>query len=229
MALFYHKKNDYLFNDNYAVDLDSLTSYKTIYCPLDCDTEFYSKLLFDIGHERTIITNQIKAIDEKEGKIYAHPHIRKIARHKVFEGFSPIQYLQDMGVDITIERVKNFKNIKKLPVLQFCLYGFFLNAEVAAIVTDGYRDDIVKKILSGKIDQNRRLKAVNKQKWGELDFIDMPWVVTINGNLRRIRIAYYDTCAIHGPANYAGLCKATGIELIYKDTLSQKDKEDMLT
>jgi hypothetical protein len=134
-----------------------------------------------------------------------------------------------MGVNITIERVKKFKNIKKLPVLQFCLYGFFLNAEVAAIVTDEYRDDIVKKILSGKIDQNRRLKAVNKQKWGELDFIDMPWVATIEGNLRRIRIAYYDTCGIHGPANYAGLCEATGIELIYKDTLSQKDKEDMLS
>lgn len=234
MSLFYHKKTTprgYLFSPVDLIDLTDIRKFKTIHCPLDIDTEFTSKNLFEDGLERTIITNQVKAISEKEGRIYTHPHARKIARHKVFEHFSPVEYLQDMGIDCSISRVPIQKqsDLSKLRKINFCLYSFFANAEVCAVVTGEYLSDIIHYLKKGIIDQQRRLTAKTPSQDGQtIDRVFLPWVMNIAGDTRQVSLTYFDTCAVHGVASYADFCAASDVELLFKDTVSKDEKGRMM-
>lgn len=226
--------NSYCYS-NQLKSLESLTDRNSrLYLPLETDTEFWHPKL-DINHPDRVIsrclTVQHRAVTHDEGVIFTHPDSREFARHPVITtGFSPIDYLQHIGIPAAIAR-SDFT--LSLPVLQFDLYGFFLTAELCRIVTGDYLYDI-KKLILGRRDDNasiemgRRLIASTILKGNRAEqFTLMPWVVEIAGTKFQAAIAFYDCCAVHGNTNYATFCANSGVKLKYKDNFTSEEKGRM--
>lgn len=238
MNLFYTKRTGYLFNPEDSIDAESLSDYEgNIYFPFDIDSEFQTKHpLRDVTSKlqpRKGLTNQLKAIALPEGSIFAHPDIKLNARHPVFKDFSPIDYLKSLGIDASITRAdrETTKYLHKYPAFEFDGYAFFAVAELGMIAENQYKKDLIALTTKGdgkpRIEQKRRLRTVTPLKFGEKDWVNLPWIITINGKDYRARLCIIDTSAVHGVAGYADFCKNAGIELKYKDNFTPEDKQEM--
>jgi len=246
-------KNRYLYDDSNIVGSDCLPNYEgNLYCPISLDSEYQ-------GFKRKGITIQISDIKQNNPIIYAHPDLEKHAtekglklRHKTFKSdFCVIDYLQDLGIDISLNSRKNKKikdyqkfNNEKLPIIRFDIYAHFALAELLMMVVKECKNDLInlsKKKKSKKSDtykncrlleMTRRLRTVtysgNNQYIEVSDSVEMPWDVFLYGRLYRVSLRIIDTSALHGIASYKTLCESVGIDAKYKDLLSQYDKENML-
>ena len=233
LPLFTSAEN-YLYKNRIKSIEHSLTGTSRLYLPLETDTEFWHPSL-DINNPDTIISNcltiQHRAIALDEGLIFTHPDSSDVARHPVLQtGFSPIDYLNHIGLEASISRVNHSVS---LPVLQFDIYGFFLCAELYRIATGEFQADINKLVIGhrddqAKIELGRRLIASTILKGNRAEqFVLMPWVVRFQGIAFQVAIAFYDCCAVHGVANYATFCTNSGIKLRYKDNFTTQEKSRM--
>ncbi len=213
---------------------ESLGKTSRLYLPLETDTEYWHPE-FEINHpQRTIsqcLTIQHRAITVETGIILAHPESAAIARHPVLRtGFSPIDYLNHIGVSASIER---YNHPLDLPVLQIDLYGFFLLAEAYRIVTGDFREDINQIVLGrrddgSKIEMGRRLIASTKLKGDrEEQFVKMPWIVKLFNHPFQVALSLYDCCAVQGNTNYATFCANSGVKLEDKDNFTPEEKGKM--
>src|SRR4028118_492075 len=132
--------NSYVYTNPVKNLEDSLSKTSRLYLPIETDTEFWHHTLDITNPDRAIsecLTIQHRAITTEQGLIFTHPDSRAIARHPLITtGFTPIDYLQAIGIPATIERSEYALN---LPVLQFDLYGFFLTAELYRIVIGDFQ------------------------------------------------------------------------------------------
>jgi hypothetical protein len=200
------------------------------------DTEFtHRPLRLDERSQEnpyTTITVQCRGLTDPQGIIYAHPEIAPVARHPVFKNqWAAMDYLDDMGHDVAIHRLDNWSSETVLPWLQFDLYGFFFVAELERIFTGKLREDIRYLATTSnkhRIDQGRRLTTSNRQGFKYFNWVEMPWVLDLNGNHYRVRLSIYDTCAVHGVAKYQQFCTNAGIQLLYKDNFTSDEKGRML-
>jgi hypothetical protein len=218
--------------DKQVKSLDiSLNKTSKLYIPIETDTEFWHPDL-DINNPSRVIsqclTVQHRAITHETGIILCHPDSYAIARHPVFNsGFSPIDYLNHIGIQASVERTEYPPN---LPILQFDLYGFFLTAELYRIVTGRYWDDVNQLVLSRRddnasIEMGRRLIASTVLKGNRAEqFVLMPWIVRLCQHEFQAAIAFYDCCAVHGNTNYATFCANSGVKLKYKDNFTSQEK-----
>ena len=217
------------------VDLANLPlpPYK-IYLAIEIDAEYYHTKLVINDPQRRItytLTVQMRGIGYEKGLIFSHPDSIDIARHPVLVyGFAPVDYLAAMGWHVSLERSDNIDN--HLPVLQFDLYGYFLMADFYRMALGEYREDIDLLVLKTQksqwIEMGRRLlaKRIVPGKRVENSVL-MPWLLTIEGKVHRVSIAFYDCCAVHGVASYAEFCKNTGVKLEYKEVFTAKEKSVM--
>ncbi len=213
---------------------ESLSRTSRLYLPLETDTEFWHPEL-DVNHpQRTIsqcLTVQHRAVTQERGVIFTHPESATIARHSVLTtGFSPIDYLNHLGIPASIERC-NYP--LDLPVLQIDLYGFFLLAEAYRIVTGDFREDINQLVLGrrdddAKIEMGRRLIASTTLKGNRAEqFVMMPWVVKLFNHPFQVALSLYDCCAVQGNTNYATFCANSGVKLEDKDNFTSEEKGKM--
>jgi hypothetical protein len=221
------------YNQIKSVD-ETLGKTSRLYLPIETDTEFWHPELNVNQPNRVIsqcLTIQHRAINRAEGVIFTHPDSAPIARHPLVKsGFTPIDYLQHIGIPAKIERSEYSLN---LPVIQFDLYGFFLTAELYRIVLGEFKRDINQLVLARRddnasIEMGRRLIASTVLKGNRAEqYVLMPWVVQLYQYNFQAAIAFYDCCAVHGNTNYATFCANSGIKLKYKDNFTSQEKSRM--
>jgi hypothetical protein len=224
----------YLYTGQVKTLEDSLNKTSRLYFPLETDTEFWHPELNINDPDKTIsqcLTVQHRAVTLETGLIFTHPDSAAIARHPILtSGFSPVDYLNHIGIPASIER---YNHPLDLPVLQIDLYGFFLLAELYRIVTGDFREDINQLVLARRddytsIEMGRRLIASTILKGNRAEqFVMMPWVVKLFNRPFQVALSLYDCCAVQGATNYATFCANSGIELKYKDTFTPEEKAIM--
>jgi len=230
-TMFKATANDYIY------PFESITTVngQNLYLPLEVDTE-YTHAKYDLNHPNLEkisinITVQCRSIVHKEGLIYTHPDSTDIARHKIFNtGFIAFNYLEDYGYKTELQRLPSWDTKLNLPWLQFDTYSFFALAELMRMFQGFCLEDIKFLLLNpgtSGIEQGRRLRTYTKSGKQLFNWVELPWVLTINDHDYRVRLAIYDTCAVHGIANYSSFCKNSGVELLYKDNFTSKEKSEM--
>ncbi len=230
--MFYPSAQDYI----YPLDLiltDPMGG--NAYCPIEIDTE-YTHHDYDLNHpSKTISTNisvQCRAIQHTTGCIYAFRDIAPIARHKVMRNeFVALDYLVSLGHDVELSYLDSWDTQTSIPWLQFDLYAFFAVAELYRVFSGKCLEDIQRLCLvkdSRGIDQTRRLRTFHHAGNRYYNWVELPWVLTLNGQCYRVRLSIYDTSAVHGIASYKDFCNNTGVTLMYKDNFTDSEKARML-
>jgi hypothetical protein len=236
--MFVEKANDY----KYSGAIVTVPTGRDLYMPTNLDCEFAHRK-FDIndplGELCRTITAQCSSIYQLIKRIYAHQDIREIARHKVFShGYVGVDYLEDAGLEVKLSRLPSWDTLTPgMPFIQFDIYAYFAIAELLRVFIGKYRTDVLSLITKEDIDekrrpkygitQGRRLTTYTKSGGKTFNWVEMPWILVINGIWHRVRLCIYDTCAIHGVANYASFCANSGVILQYKDNFNSHDKADM--
>jgi hypothetical protein len=231
---FYASADGYIYSRPIDNVENALNHTSRFYFPLEADTEYWhpeydiNKPHNEVSHTLTV---QHRAIAHEQGIILSHPDSAAIARHPLIKtGFSPVDYLNHIGIEASIERCKN---PQELPVMEFVIIGFFLVAELYRIVLGEFQEDINKLVVgrrddSAFIEMGRRLRAYTALKGSQSEEnVLMPWVLTLNKIRFQVSISFLDCCAVHGNANYASFCANSGIKLLYKDNFSTFEKSTM--
>jgi len=230
-------------NKQYLYDLNEVVTNvaehtENIAIPLVVDTEY-------TGDRRMGITIQIKGIHQEEGVIFDHKDLQDHAkknsltlRHEpVNSDFALLDYVKVCDYQVRLigkDRVRKTDiNGRKLPFCQFDVFAHFVLAELLMIFTGEVRQKIIDLLIHGKyrsIEMTRRLRTTTKGKNGfeVSDAIELPFHIDLENKRYRVKIRIIDTCALHGIASYKEIANATGVELPYKETLSQHDLENML-
>ena len=237
LSVFYPKRHNGQYLFEHVEPYNEIPEGKSLCYPSVIDTEFksfpnhWTQTPSNLGREG--ICTQMKPIKATKGDIFFH---RKFAakhginrHHTIQTDFHPIDSLRLQGHDISIERGKAPEGS---PSFEFLLYAHFAIAEILLISEGDYRLDLLALFSknsgkNAKLVMNRRLVAQTETATGIVDYIEPDWTVYLNGSPYIVRLSLVDTCAVHGVASYKDLAEAAGIELLYKDKLSQKDKENM--
>jgi len=211
---------------------------------LNVDTEFTDSPVhwLDVPYSSRVgITSQIKSIYQAEGKIFTHPDsAHLLARHPVAKaGFDPVDYLNSCGYITSLERLTGTpeeieENLSVLPKCDFVLFAYFALAELFMIGHGDFKEDLIALARESRegypqLGMTRRLRTTSKGARGaNLDYVDMPWVININGDKYQVRLTFMDACAIHGNGGYKDFCESAGLDLKYKDNFNSEEKGDML-
>ena len=231
-------ENKQLFHDE-KDRIKDLKAYEGNVCiPLVVDTEF-------TGDRRLGITVQVRGIHQDRGIIYDHKDLQQHAnvnnlqlRHRPIEhDFALLNYLESLRYKVSLKTYstvhKQDLNGNRFNYCQFDIYAHFALAELLMIFTGEARREVIEVIKFSKfrsIEMTRRLRTTTTGKKGfEIsDAIELPFHLELDGKRYRVKIRIIDTCALHGVASYKAIASATGVELPYKETLSQHDLENML-
>ena len=231
------EKKQYLYATTTIID-DIENYSESIVIPLVVDTEF-------TGNRRMGITVQVKGIHQQQGVIFDHKDLQQYAsenglqlRHEpIRHDFAVLDYLSysDLQVRLIVKEgiKKTDINGQKLPFCQFDIYAHFALAELLMIFTGELRTKVIETIKYSKsrsVEMTRRLRTSTKSKKGfeVSDAIELPCHIEIDSKRYRVKIRVIDSCALHGIASYKAIASATGVELPYKETLTQHDLENML-
>ena len=219
----------------YPSQITTLETGSNLYFPVEIDTE-YTHSTYDLNKPSHNIcenlTVQCRAIDHEHGLIYSHPDTTvSKPRHKTFKhGFVALDYLADYGHSVALTRLPSWNTSTDIPWLQFDIYSFFAVAELLRIFQDVYRTDVLSLVTNPTtygIEQGRRLRTFTKAGNQLFNWVEMPWLLKLVGEDYRVRLAIYDTCAVHGVASYASFCNNSGIKLQYKDNFTSAEKAMM--
>jgi hypothetical protein len=227
--MFYQKQDGYLYSSPIADPQGTNAIF-----PIEIDTE-YTHPPIDFNKARTDIcvnltVNQRALIHEK-GRDYdltQNPCPRRF--NEVKYGFTPIDYLKDYGYDVELTRPLKIDNATDLPWIQFNLIAFFALAEILRVVDGVYKQALIDLMVhpnSQAIEQGRRLRTSTKVAGQYLEYIELPWLLKMNGYEYRVRISVIDTCALQGMASYATLAANTGVILPYKDSINAVEKREI--
>ena len=232
------RKSPYIHNNADRID-DLKTHDASISVPLIIDTEF-------TGDRRTGVTVQMRGVHEENGIVYDHKDLQHYAEQKKLQlrhrpikyDFAPIDHLEQHGHQVELkiyDRVhKRDPKGDKLPFCQFDIYAHFALAELFTIFTGEAREKLINLIKHGKsrtIEMTRRLRTTTKggkKGFQVSDAVELPFHLVLDNRRYRVKIRIIDTCALHGIASYKAIASATGVELPYKETLTQHDLENML-
>lgn len=208
---------------------------QNLYFPVEVDTEYVHIANLHNPYEPICrnITAQCRAIDEPIGKIFSFPDIRTISRHKQLEtNFVVYDYLRSLGHLIDPIELGSDNLPRDIPWLQIDAYAYFAVAEFPRILNGSYREDFKRILLDTNpkigIEQGRRLRTFHREGFNYLPWIEMPWIISLDNYLYRIRLSIWDTSALQGISSYKNLCANTGVELPYKDNFTVEEKGKML-
>lgn len=210
--------------------------------PINIDTEFYTPYSFKEllrQSRRKHLTTQVSSINTGSPKnIFqsedVEPKHYPVAKHS----FHAIDYLDSLGYEVTMNEATD-KEIRGLPRLQVVIYAHFALAEMAMIGDETFSNYLVGKTLvkSGQkdaldrllsyIEMRRRLRSVTPTNNQDLDHIELPYIVSIDGVQFALELCIIDTGAIIGMASYKDFCEVSGVTLEYKDLFTTEEKSMM--
>ena len=242
------KTGDYLFQDTDFIEHDeflALGDDRPICIPLAIDTEY--KQFHYIDHEsqgiinsRLPVTLQVKGIHSNEGKIFVYPDYANYCsehnltiRHPILKnGFALIDYVESMGYKCELKRNPNYEELQSFPSCEFVLNAHFVIAELFLtclydsndIENDDnvFRSDINYFVLKKRIQFGKRGFCQHKLKGYSKDSIYTSWQLKIENKTYRIKLAIFDTAALHGNKSYKVLAANTGIKLESKELMKNR-------
>jgi hypothetical protein len=224
--------------NDYVYPLESVDTPKGVnaYLPIEIDTE-YTHEGYDLNNPNqnicTNLTVQCRSITKTKGIIYRHPDNKydNEARHKTLKhGFTALDYLEDNGYQVKLNRLPTWQSSTELPWLQIDVYSYFGVAELCRVFQGEFRNDIISLVVNPTtygIEQGRRLRTFTKLGNKLFNWVELPWLLQLADEQYKVRLAMYDTCAVHGIANYASFCANSGVTLIYKDNFNSIEKSMM--
>ncbi len=216
---------------------DYQTTFKksdSILLPVINDTEFYvnhnDNLLSILDNNsyqsRLPISYQIKSFGLDNGLIFVYQSFvdstDKSVRHNVLKSdFAVLDFLEANGIKTKLEYQDNaHKNNKSLPVLNICIYGFFLVAELIMQATNHSDNSdfyaiLRRDIANKRITMKKRIRASN----GFNDKHNMDFIVSLNDNPYRLALTFIDLAGIHGNASLKSVMKNVGLSIETKTSL----------
>lgn len=211
---------------------------ETSYCvPIVLDTEYYQNLRTPYQlSARKGLTVQVKSINKAVAtRVYRHPdssYLNNKYNYPLLTRSAPIQFISDTGYTVSLSRCDDFSVMKKLPTMNLALYGHFLTAELRLVFTNDLIESIDTYVYETgknkpKFNCVRRLTADTPTKAYDLDYIQLPFVITVDGISFRLTLSLFDTIGVIGNASYKEFCEVSGVTLDAKDLLTQDDKENM--
>lgn len=228
--MFYTSALDYIYSGN-PVTNPTIFNY---YLPMEVDTEYtHPKYNLNSPHKNicTNLTVQVRSIAHSEGLIYRHSDNDLDERHPTFkQPCAVFDYLEAKGVNCKLTRLPSWQQTTDIPWLQLDLYTYFAVAELVRIFQGEMREDILFLCNSPKnygIEQTRRLRTFTRIGGQLFNWVQLPWLVDIDGEIFRLRLCIWDTSAIHGVASYADFCSNSGVTLKYKDNFTTIEKSRM--
>ena len=243
------KNGQYLFEPVDFIDLNTfknLSNDKDICIPLVIDTEFKVFHYADsesegIINSRLPATCQIRQpIVDDNGEIFTYPEFEQWlltnnqkARHPVLKNqFIPIDYIEFHGYKCELKRSPDYEELKELPICEFVLYGHFFIAELYLLTLYNtediesndniYREDLNNYVLKKKIQFGKRTFCNYQTNRYAQDSIYTNWQLTIEGKIYRLKLAIFDTAALHGAKSYKVLAANTGVKLDAKELMKEK-------
>lgn len=233
------KNHEYLYDcDNIPADMRAEALVNGWRVGLNVDTEFreqpaYTTIANQEVRNRQGVTVQMSGVLNAPEMIIVHPDQAvyaasvgkmKALRHPVMRSeCAVIDYLQALGVDITLRHCDNAAYVDRLAPAQFDLYAFFALAELCQMFTGQCKEDVKTLVLTSAITQNRRLatRDITRCDDWRLDYCRMPWVATLNGIEYGIRLRWIDVAGLHGVASYKDLLINTGFPVDDKDLMKE--------
>lgn len=197
--------------------------------PVINDTEFFTnhignleKILDNSPYDsRLPISYQIKSYGLDNGLIFIYPEfvnyakeIDKDVRHNSLNNdFAVLDFLEANGIKTKLEYQDNAHKInKELPVLNVCIYGFFLLAEL--ILQAPYHNEnsdfytvLRRDIANKRITMKKRIRATSKFT----DRYNMDFIVSLNDNPYRLALTFIDLAGLHGNASLKNVMKNVGM------------------
>lgn len=243
------KSGNYLFQDTDFIDHDkflALGDDNHITIPLAIDTEYKQFHYIDresqgIINCRLPITLQIKGIHcNDDGQIFVYPEYANYCndhnltiRHPIIKnGFVLVDYLESQGYKCELTRNPDYDELKTLPVCEFVIYAHFAIAELYLLSlydTDDmecesnvFRIDIDYYVKKKRIQFGKRTYCVHRIKNYSKDSIFTAWTIKIENKTYRIKLAIFDTAALHGNKSYKVLAANTGVKLESKDLMKNR-------
>jgi hypothetical protein len=228
--MFKESAKDYIYSD---ANIYCATG-RNLYFPIEIDTEYnhpaynLNKVSIRDKDICKVVVVSCRAILHPVGVIYAHREIPVEPRHPIFKhGFVVADYLETYGHKVELHRLASWDTTLDAPWLQIDMYSYFAVAELLRIFQGTYRNDVMTLITNPQhygIHQGRRLRTYTKAGNQLFNYVQMPWVMTLDGILYRVRLCIYDTCATHGIASYATFCSNSGVTLKHKDNFTPTEK-----
>lgn len=234
--------NQWYINREEMFSIEDVEKGDNIHIPHGEDTEFWTDFAKIKQRTRAMLTVQIKGIhkttpaiiflnENLKGLINSH---RIGQKTKPFKGvkteFSLVDYLIECGLDCSIKPIKNKKEALYLPKCFVTKIGFFLTAEINLTSSGGVKENIKRLQRNEKgarIETARRIRCVTPVENQELDYVELDYIITINGLDYVLCLRLIDAGAIHGVASYGAFCKASGWKLQYKDNFTSDEKSRM--
>ncbi|NER98121.1 MAG: hypothetical protein F6J86_30545 [Symploca sp. SIO1B1] len=238
------KPNDYLFNREkmWSIEEEFQRDEKVdLHIPLIVDTEFTTD---NPTHwkqrRRKHISTQVKGIHQSAPKLmFFHEGAKNQNLIREMEGlsklpilkteFDGLDYLHRLGVDASIRPCSKNEARKQAKCI-FTLYAHFATAELN-LISGGSLGERIKELQRAEVGERikcqRRVRCITPTKRGEMDYVLLDHIISINGEEYSLAIKIVDTAGLHGVASYAAIAKAVGWELEYKDNFSTPEKENM--
>jgi hypothetical protein len=239
----------YLFSDDDIIT--DINDFDGDLClPINTDTEYMEIPLevrlknseeididgykFNISKEaqktRIRITSQFSDYYNQNQCVICHSEVQKytdckdpVSKH----GVHFVDYLEFLGYKVSLTRTEkiirgDFSNIT------FMCYAHFALAELLTIFEGDYHNDVLNVIrgnTKSKIEQKSRLRTFTPKPFGQLDYIELPWLLNLNGKIYGVNFCIIDTYAVNGKISYKQFCLGNGINVEFKDSMdSYKSK-----
>ncbi|MEM7556586.1 MAG: hypothetical protein AAF378_21300 [Cyanobacteria bacterium P01_A01_bin.84] len=236
-------------NNQWWIDRDEMFTINEvqtgddIHLPYVDDTEFDSFLNGKLEQrKRTKICLQVKGIDTNAPSIiFVDENLKSIINsHRIGQKTKPfyplkteffaVDYLNRCGINAYIKPIKSKEETIGIPKCFVTCIGHFLTAEINFLGKGRVKENIkqLQRNSEGKrIETARRIRCVTPVRKQELDYVELDFLIVINGVEYILCLRLIDTGAIHGVASYDAFCKASGHELKYKDNFTKDEKSRM--
>ena len=232
------------FND--WVYTDSVTAFQDtgdIYLPIVVDTEYTDGL--NRCDSQITITAQCKGVNDKDGLIYTHPDMIERRsddhrlpdielRHELFDDFVAVNYLRDRGYDATIRHINRAYNDSRtfegMPKIYIDIYGMFLVVDFLRIVRGKYQKDLIDLCAyptrERGITMERRLRFYTWYGSRLKNWVQLPWIITIEGQDYQVKLGAYDIGGLHGGVGLDAIAHNVGVTT-EKRLIDPSDKNKM--
>lgn len=237
------KNNEWWVDRNQMFDINKVEPGDDIHIPKVIDGEFDSFLHNKLAQRsRSKICFQVKGIHESAPSlIFTTEKLKTVINsHRIGNKTKPfyplktdffaVDYLNRNGIDCYLKPIKS-KNetVGKSRCFITCI-GHFLTAEINFLGTGAVKENIKRLQRNEKgarIETARRIRCVTPVRKQELDYVELDFLIVIDGVEYILCLRLIDTGAIHGVASYNDFCKASGHKLKYKDNFTKDEKSRM--
>ena len=209
--------------------------------PTCADTEFLGKPIMTklMNQPRQLVSAQVRGWHSESPRymFLHHEGVKEYLKAKVIKesqtDSSFADYLIALGNDVSLTRASE-SELKDLPKCINVMAAHFATAEICTVHRGKLKEN-VKLLMQKPKGQPRIFNNMGRldcespvNNCYKFDFVELGYIITINGVDFNYCLRIIDTAKIHGVASYKQFAEAVGHALKYKDNLSKKELENIV-